>query len=291
MTAPSPRSQLIRQVVIPPNCVCHRRQHQSWRPLISRQGGLIPRPGGIVVGGVKALGMGLILPEATIVGAAKVLKIGQVLPEATEAIVRAVDEGPIVGAVILVELRPQILRIFVAIHSGSPRSRRSCAVTTWPREPASMGTSATTPTVKTTSNSRPCWSSTMVGSLTLRSIVPGSASRGLLPDHAPSNNVVEVSMILESLGLKCTGFHMPRWTTIKSLRVGTSINAIISVWHQYTTALLSTGMFLLPGGRRIEWRLWQPGNISIPTFATSHLIPCPVLESLRSLYGFTWPSR
>ena len=107
----------------------------------------------------------------------------------------------------------------------------------------------------------------------------------------PSNNVVEVFMILESLDLKSTGFHMPRWTTIESLRVGTSINVIISVWRQYTTALLSTAMFLLPGGRRVKWRPWQPGNIFIPTFAISHLIHCPILESLRSLCGFTWPSR
>ena len=95
----------------------------------------------------------------------------------------ATQHRRIVGTVILVKLKPQTLKIFAAIHSGTPRSRRSCAVTTWPRESASMGTSATTPTVKTTSNSRPCWSSTMVESLTLRPIAPGSASRGLRPDH------------------------------------------------------------------------------------------------------------
>ena len=83
MTAPSPRSILIRQVVIPLHCVRHLRQHQSWRPLISRQGGLIPLPGGIVVGAVKALGIGLVLPEATLVEAVKVLEIVQDLPEAT----------------------------------------------------------------------------------------------------------------------------------------------------------------------------------------------------------------
>ena len=111
MTAPSPRSILIRQVVIPLHCVRHLRQHQSWRPLISRQGGLIPRPGGIVVGAVKALGIGLVLPEATLVEAVRVLEIVQVLPEATlvEAvkvleIVQDLPEATLVEAVKVLEI-------------------------------------------------------------------------------------------------------------------------------------------------------------------------------------------
>ena len=199
MTGPSPQSQ----VVILPHC------GQSWRPGTSRRGSLI-RPGGTpLVGALKIVAVGPDLSRATgaepravdegCVLTALMLEcyFENSLPLATlltflcsdhsfslfTLIFLAMHHRPIVGIVMPVERIPRTLKIFAAIRSEVPRSRRNCANTTSAVKSVNMGTVAISPMANKTSKSRLCWSLTMVESLTLRYIALGSALLGLRPDH------------------------------------------------------------------------------------------------------------